>query len=198
MRDKYGTGEDPDCWPGTSVLKNKLQLHDEAELAVAEADFAAAAVQNITIGPPPFDVTYLKRLHRQLFGDVYAWAGHFRKVDITKGDTRFCTASRIEPEATKVLDLLPRFDSSTQDPHQFLTHVAYCYGELNMVHPFREGNGRTQRLFFEHWLLTLGYGTQWDRVQRDEWIAACVAAVGCDYAALTTIFERCISPVESP
>src|SRR3546814_13427172 len=71
MRDKYGVSDDPHCWPGTSVLRNTLGIRDEATLADAEAEFAAVALQHIEIEAPPFDLDYLCRLHRQLFGDVY-------------------------------------------------------------------------------------------------------------------------------
>src|SRR3546814_4749879 len=95
MRDKYGVSDDPHCWPGTSVLRNTLGIRDEATLADAEAEFAAVALQHIEIEAPPFDLDYLCRLHRQLFGDVYEWAGNLRSVDVSKGTTRFCTSGRI-------------------------------------------------------------------------------------------------------
>ena len=61
-----------------------------------------------------------------------------------------------------------------------------------MIHPFREGNGRTQRLLFEHWLLLSGYTVSWLGVDKDEWVAACIAAVSCNYVPLERIFDRCI------
>lgn len=115
---------------------------------------------------------------------------------MSKGTTRFCTADRIEPELTKVLRILDGTDTATGAHASFIARLAECYGELNMVHPFREGNGRTQRLFFEHWLLTRQFGADWRGTARDEWIATCVAAVGCDYAPLELIFERCILRIE--
>ncbi len=60
---------------------------------------------------------------------------------------------------------------------------------MNLIHPFREGNGRALRLFFEHMLLLDGKAVDWSQMERDEWIPACIAAVGCDYSGLKTIFD---------
>lgn len=196
MRDKYAVGHDPDCWPGTTVLRNRLDIREQALLDEAEADFATLAAQVIPITAPPFDVAYLRSLHRQLFGDVYDWAGQFRRVDVSKGNTRFCTADRIEPELAKALRMLADADMVATDHTHFIEKLSECYGEVNMVHPFREGNGRAQRLFFEHWLLARQLGVDWRSTTRNEWIAACIAAVACDYAPLERIFERCILRIE--
>lgn len=192
MRDKYGVANDPYCWPGTSVLRNKLGIHDEATLADAEAEFAAVALEQIEIEPLPFGLDYLCRLHGQLFGDVYAWAGEVRTIDLSKGTTRFCTARRIVPEADKVLQALGQLDLRQAPRSAAIGYIAECFGELNLVHPFREGNGRTTRLFFEHFLVRHGYGVDWSKIQRDDWISACIAAVECNYAPLENIFEGCI------
>ena len=103
MSDKYGVGNDPDCYPGTAVLKNKLGIKDARLLEEAEAEFAATAAETIEIEAPPFNLDYLCSLHRQLFDEVYEWAGDIRLVDISKGQTRFCIASRVVPEAEQVV-----------------------------------------------------------------------------------------------
>jgi len=192
MRDKYGVSNDPYCWPGTSVLRNKLDIHDEATLADAEAEFAAVALEHIDIEAPPFDLEYLCRLHRQLFGDVYEWAGEVRTIDLSKGTTRFCTSHRIVPEADKVMQALGDMAPWHASRDVTIGHIAECFGELNLIHPFREGNGRTARLFFEHFLALHGYTVNWGKVERDNWIAACIAAVECDYTPLEEVLDRCI------
>lgn len=197
MGDKYGVQNDPYCWPGTTVLRNRLGIRDEATLADAEAEFAAVALERITIEAPSFDLDYLRQLHRQLFGDVYDWAGELRHVDIAKGSTRFCTASRIAPEADKVMQALDgALDAETWP--KTLGHVAECFGELNLIHPFREGNGRALRLFFEHLFVVNGMAVDWGRIDRDEWLSACIAAVACDYSQLASLFARCVITVTMP
>lgn len=80
MRDKYGTGTDPYCYPGTSVLRNLLNLTDEEALSNAERDLSAAALEEIEFELPPYDLPYWSRIHRQLFGGVYEWAGEIEPL----------------------------------------------------------------------------------------------------------------------
>lgn len=196
MRDKYGVSGDSGCYPGTAVLMNKLDLRDPDVLAEAEAEFAASAVEHIEIDAPPFDFDYLCRLHGELFNELYNWAGQPRSVDVSKGQTRFCTASRIIPEANRLLDRLAERDNFFDlDRPCLVRQVAELYGDLNVVHPFREGNGRAMRLFFEHLILVCGYGVRWEPISKQEWLEACIAAVGCDYAPLAAVFDRCIGPL---
>ncbi|MCE4372211.1 Fic/DOC family protein [Xanthomonas hortorum] len=196
MKGKYAASADPACYPGTDVLINKLNIVDPEALKVAEAAFAATAVESIELGAPPFDLAYLRDLHRQLFDEVYDWAGRLRTVDIAKGTTRFCMAARIEPEAKQLLNQLNSTDLAVLSHSAQMRLIAELYGELNMIHPFREGNGRTQRLFFEHWLLLNGLTVSWKRVDAEPWIAACIAAVSCNYRPLTQLFDTCISEIE--
>lgn len=73
-----------------------------------------------------------------------------------------------------------------------MTTVARYYGDLNVIHPFREGNGRVQRLFFEHLIINVGYQVDWWHADQGEWVQANVDAVSCDYTALMNVFEKCI------
>src|SRR5690606_26758862 len=102
MVDKYGVGQDPYCYPGTSVLRNRLGLTSDEALNEAERTLSAIAASEIEFIPPPYDLASLKRIHHQLFQDVYDWAGELRTVDISKGGTHFCNVTRIEPEAEKI------------------------------------------------------------------------------------------------
>ena len=197
MRDKYGVLNEAGCYPGTDVLINKLDIRDPRLLQEAEAAFAAASAESIELGDPPFDLAYWCDLHKTLFGDVYDWAGQIRTVDISKGDTRFCTASRIAVEAGRLLRTLNDTAPSSLARRAQLAFIAEMYGELNMVHPFREGNVRSQRLLFEHWLFHHGMAVSWARVEPQHWLDGCVAAVACDYAILESIFENCTSPLPS-
>ena len=71
MVDKYGVGQDPYCPPGSTVLRNRLNLTDAATLAQAERDLSEVAAQTIDFTPPPYNLSYLQILHRQLFTDLY-------------------------------------------------------------------------------------------------------------------------------
>ena len=104
MRDKYGVSHDSYCYPASEVLKNKLNIQDYDNLAEAELAFTATRYSEYSstiTSIQDFNLQHLMALHRQLFQDVYHWAGEVRTVDISKGSTRFCTCSRIEAEANK-------------------------------------------------------------------------------------------------
>lgn len=102
MRDKYGVTQDRYCYPDSDVFINLLDIHAADLLAEAEAEFTAERYRTYEapkLALADFTLQHLKQLHRHLFQDIYAWAGEPRDVDISKGDTRFCTWARIEPEA---------------------------------------------------------------------------------------------------
>ena len=107
--------------------------------------------------------------------------------------TRFCTTTRIVPEATKLFQQLNQLDYFTNLTRSALIdRLSWLYGELNIVHPFREGNGRAQRILFEHIIVNCGFEISWNTVEQKEWIEANIASVGCNYDPLTAIFERCV------
>lgn len=191
--DKYGAGQDAYCYPGTSVLRNKLGIEDDEQLSRAERDLSEIGASQIDFDLPPYDLAYLKRIHLILFQDIYDWAGEIRRVDISKAATRFCNVNRVEAEALKIFTNLQHadwYEGCSRD--KLITLVAECFGDLNMIHPFREGNGRAQRILFEHLIVNAGFEINWWNVNEQEWISANIDAVVCDYSSLQRIFERCI------
>ena len=164
--DKYGElGDSLYCYSGTSILKNKLNIRDEHILEQAELELSGLSSSLIDYAEPPYNLQYLQAIHTQLFGDLYEWSGQLRQIDISKGDTRFCTFSRIEIETNKLLNSLQQ-QNYFQDLESkyFIPKLADLYCELNVIHPFREGNGRTQRIFFEHLIAYCGYGIDWSKI----------------------------------
>jgi cell filamentation protein len=99
MMDKYGVGQDPYCYSDSDVLRNLLNIQDEAQLQKAERELSEIAVSHFRLLPPPYDLRLLQHIHKTLFAGVYEWAGLLRTVNIRKGNTLFCTADRIAPEA---------------------------------------------------------------------------------------------------
>ena len=157
MIDKYGVGRDSYCYSGTHTLKNLLGIKEEALLESAEREITEIEAQRLTMSPPPYDYSYLKSIHKSLFSDIYEWAGKQRTVDISKNETRFCAVARIEPEADKLFDQLKKnshFENLSKD--QLVVAAAQFYSDLNALHPFRDGNGRTQRILFEHIIFNWG------------------------------------------
>ena len=164
--------------------------------AEAEAEFTAvryqtyqSSIQAIT----DLSLQHLQFLHFHLFQDVYPWAGQIRDVDLAKGSTRFCVNNRISAEAVKWFRRLPAL-VKLQSQEEFIYQVADLFCELNLIHPFRDGNGRTQRFFFEELLFVLGYELTWPELSTDQWVAANVAGVQLDLMPLNAIFTQAIKP----
>lgn len=191
--DKYGTGQDPYCLDNSNVLINKLGITDEEELEEAEQQLTELAALDIDFSHPPYNLNYLLKLHRKLFGDIYGWAGDIRSIDLAKGDTRFCNCSRIMVESDKQFQVLADANYFEDDSREMLVaHAAQLYVELNMTHPFREGNGRAQRILFEHIIINCGYEFSLNALSEEEWLQANIAGVNCDYGPMTRIFDRCV------
>lgn len=193
MPDKYGVGDDPYCYPGTDVLKNRLNLTDASELNEVEAEIAAVRAQTLEPQFERFDAARFRQIHRQLFRDIYDWAGEYRTIDISKGQTRFCTSARIEQELDRLFHKLEQSEwlcgLSLDD---LIPHIADFYCEINIVHPFREGNGRAQRLLFEELIVNAGFDIDWGQIDADEWVRVNQAGFLGDLEPLIETFSRAL------
>lgn len=193
MFDKYGSGQDKYCYHGSDVLKNRLNIKNFDLLVLAEKDITDISANLIEFSLPPYDLNYLCSIHRQLFSDIYDWAGELRDIDISKMDTRFCTVNRILPESDKIFSSLAKqnYLEGLERP-ALVKWAAEYYGEINMLHPFRDGNGRAQRILIEHIVVNAGFEIDWTDIQTDEWLAANIDSVVCDYRKLAKVFDHCI------
>ena len=197
MQDKYGAAQDKYCYPGTQVLINLLHIRDAEQLAAAEAAFSAERYRTypspeLTIND--FTFHHLRELHHYLFQDVYLWAGDIRDVDISKGTTRFCHCDRIVPEADKLFGQIPSLATLSYSS-TLIEAIADLYCEINLLHPFREGNGRAQRFFFEEMLFCLGYDVHWPHITKAQWVDANIAGVQLDLEPLIEIFDQSVTPL---
>ncbi len=188
--DKYDACNDYYCYPNTVVLKNNLGITNEKILEDAEREITSISIHDIKYSSPPYNLKYLQNIHKTLFSELYDWAGEIRNVDISKGGTRFCTATRIVPEIAKLFKNLESESYLTHSGDNFAMKLAEYYAEFNMIHPFREGNGRVQRLFFEHLASYNNYGLDWSFITQDEWIKANIDGYYVQYQSLAEIFEK--------
>ncbi|MFI8372600.1 Fic/DOC family protein [Pseudomonas helleri] len=193
MSDKYGVGQDSYCYPGWTVLCNKLDIRDDSTLNDVEQMLSAVAAATLEFSPPPYNLASLQKIHRTLFFDLYDCAGELRTVGISKQDTRFCQPDYMEKEAGKIFKGMASanwFEGMSRS--DLIVAVADAYSDLNVVHPFREGNGRTQRILFEHLVMNAGFEISWWGVENDEWLYANIAAYNCVLEPLQQVFDRCI------
>jgi cell filamentation protein len=197
MSDKYGAGSDTQyCYPNSDVLINKLGLTEESTLGEAEVELTQARIEQFD---PDFDdisLAALRGIHRYLFQDIYHWAGELREVDISKGATRFANITRVELEANKLfLQLAKENYLVGLSREKFVARLAHYYCELNVIHPFRDGNGRAQRLLFEVISINAGYLLRWEPIGRLEWLNANIAAYNCQLKPLMTVLDRTLTPM---
>ncbi len=178
------------CYPDSNVLKNKLNITKAEDLAVAEREITsiklAYAKQNIIDGN--FDFSHLKKIHKFLFEDIYEWAGEYRHVNIAKGN-QFCLWQNLESYANTIFETLKN-ENYLKNSDNVPERLAYYLSEINVLHPFREGNGRTQRLFIEYLALNAGYKVDFSTVTPEEMIVASAEAFACEYEKINDMFER--------
>ena len=185
---------DPYLWQNDDVLKNRLEIHDAAQLRKAELAFSAARLATLELGPATIGLPFLCHIHRTLFQDVYAWAGDLRTVDIWRDDTPFCHFEYIEKEGNGLMDALEEEEGLRNlEQDDFVARIAHYYCEINMLHPFREGNGRAQRIFFEQLALHAGYFLEWQNIEAQQWREANQAGANGDLAPLEAVFASVVS-----
>ena len=192
--DVYSVASSIYCYPDSSVLKNKLDIRDPVLLRKVEADLSTARQAEIFRTPVVgrFTATHLCNIHRKLLGDVYSFAGHFRREDIAKGPTRFVTYSQIKEKLQRLLGQLQQEKWLENVPFEaFAARSAYYMAELNYIHPFREGNGRAIREFMRLLFLHNGYVVQWDAVDVEALLNAMIDSV-YDTAHLEQILKQCL------
>ena len=167
---------DPYVYPETNVLKNLRDIRDRELLARFEMDMATCRIEELAVNPMAggFDPAHLRGIHHYIFQDVYEWAGKFRTVNISRSDQYyFAFCDRIEPA---LFDTLGRLSKERHlaglAPSAFSSRAGFFLGEINAVHPFRDGNGRTQREFIRQLAERNGFPLNWRGVTREQMGAA--------------------------
>ena len=167
---------DPYVYPETNVLKNLRGLQDAEQLALFETNHVTRRILELSREPIAgrLDSAHLQAIHHYIFQDVFEWAGKFRTVNICRSDQYyFAFWDRIE---AALFDTLGRLTKERHlaglAPAAFCSRAGYFLGEINAVHPFRDGNGRTQREFIRQLAVRNGYPLNWRGVTREQMGAA--------------------------
>lgn len=182
------------CYEGTTCLVNKLGIRDEKRLSEVEAQitFAKAVMLEETPIDDDFGFEHFKKIHEFLLCDLYEWAGQVRTVDISKKRTKFLDAASIESIGTKCFAKVKDgyFENLSFD--EFVKRIAEFYNDVNYIHPFREGNGRTQRIYFTQLIRHYGYDINFADVDTDELMIATIQASSGVMDFLVEFFENSI------
>lgn len=188
----YDAVADPYCYPDTTVLINKLALRDQAKLDAFEAEITT---QRAAEPLPDGRLTYAhyRAIHRHLFQDVYAWAGKVRTVRISKDGSMFCYPEHIDGEMRKLFGKL-RGSNYFQAlaPEAFAERAAHFLSELNAIHPFREGNGRTQLALLTLLAERAGHPLRLDDLDPSTMLAAMVSSFSGKETKLRKLLETLV------
>lgn len=186
----YDVFDDPYCYKGTTVLKNKLGLRDQAQLTDYELEMTALRARE----PFPdggFDPSHYCAVHHHLFQDVYVWAGRYRTVRTAKGGNVFCYPEHIDRQMTLLFARLradPFLGGATRAA--FVAAASGFLSELNVIHCFREGNGRAQLSFMHLLAERAGHPVRLDRVRPTEFLNAMIASFAGDLTLLQKEIAR--------
>ncbi len=163
---------DPYVYPGTSVLRNKLDIRSEQVLDRVERRLVAQrSREGIPAGD--FDLAHLQAIHRHLFQDIYEWAGQVRTVEMSKEGSRFQFRQYIQTGMDYVhRQIVAERYLTGLSRKTFAAKAAKVIGSVNYCHPFREGNGRTQLQYLKQLAERAGHGLDLTRIQGGEWIHA--------------------------
>ncbi len=185
MSPTYTAEQDPLCYPGTDVLINKADLRDPDELTAFELEMTMTrAEEPLPVGI--LDFQHYRALHHHLFQDVYDWAGQLREIRIGKGNAWFCYPEYIAREMTRIFDELAAAGHlANLDRPEF----AHFISEINAVHPFREGNGRTQFAFLILLAENAGHGVDLDGLDPDAFLGAMIRSFQGHEEPLAQVIE---------
>lgn len=184
-----------DCYPNTTVLVNKLGIQDQSELNSVERQFVllkSSQAEQETIFKN-IDFNFYKELHKQLFGDLYEWAGTVRSMNISKKGTVFCNFEDIERIGTlKFQRLAEQNYLKGLTKSRFIDELTEFYHDMNMLHPFREGNGRTLRLFITLLVRNARYTLNFSDCDSDLLMIATIKAAQGDLSLLKEVFSELV------
>lgn len=187
-----------DCYENTACLINKLDIRDEKVLSSIEAKISLAKIAMLSEHPinGNFDFDHYKAIHKFIFEDLYNWAGQKRTVNISKKGTDFVNAQDIDEMSDKIFSRLKNLNYfQNQDFETFVENIVDFYCTTNMLHPFREGNGRTQRVFLQQLIRKNGYEINFSDFDSDLLMIATIQAANGIRDNLIDLFRENINQI---
>ena len=182
------------CYPDSNVLINKLNIKNNKKLEKAEKMIVLAKLydlrQNKIKGD--FDKAHFINIHKYLFEDLYPFAGKFRTENIAKDSFSFAEWEFIDTELDRLLLKLKEENFLNDlNKEDMAKKLAYYMSELNVLHPFREGNGRTIREFIRELAYKNGYILDYSKTESEEMLDAMMKSV-IDETDLAKIIYKCL------
>ena len=183
------------CYPGTNVLINHFNIRDIDVLEIVERDITSMAIALLTNSPVKgnFTLKHLQDIHYAIFHELYPFAGQIREVAIAKSNL-FCLPQFIRPMADEIFQKLHR-DNCLRglDKETFIDKLAFYSAEINALHPFREGNGRSLKLFLQELAKQAGY--QLEYLDKDKQLEADIESMSGRYDLLKQLYSMGVTPI---
>lgn len=186
------------CYENSSVLINKFDIREQKLLDKIEQSITSALIAKafIEISFTNVDFNFYKNLHKYIFSDIYDWAGEIRTVNMSKKGTDFCNFKEIEENGVRIFNRLRNTNYlKVLQNETFIDEFTDIFCELNYLHPFREGNGRVQRLFLTMLLKNLNKKLDFSRIDKDLFMIATIKSVSGDVFMLKDIFLNNIEQI---
>lgn len=180
-------------YKGTNILVNKLDINDKRKLERYEKKMVAfklATIHEVEF-PNVFDEKRLKFIHNYLFCDVYDFAGMYRLENIIKENFVFSQYEYIEDNMKKIVNQINIDELKKLPFNEFIKKISYLMTELNVIHPFREGNGRAIREFIRELLKECGYDIDFSEIDYDDILKASKEAILDDSFQIKLLKKSC-------
>lgn len=191
--------DDPYLQADGQTLRNLCDIfHDPGALEGAEKLLVALRAAELAEHGLPtgrgFDLVLA--VHHHLFQDVYDWAGKPRVTGLFKEQSGFLSPDRIEQEGRKLFErLAERDDLRGLSRSSFAEHLAEPFNTLNEIHPFREGNGRTQRIVWEAFARQAGHVLDFEGISQERMAVVSIAGMNGDHTAAIRMFDELLDPI---
>lgn len=185
------------CYPDSDVLINKLNIRNFDILYEAEKKLTMLRISDLLDEPIKgmFDLMHLQSIHKYIFQDIYDWAGKIRTVDIAK-ENMFCKVQFITVQAEDIFAKLKKDNYlRSLESGKFIKKMAYYFSEINALHSFREGNGRSQREFIRELALSNGYRIDFRKISSEQMLEASKDSFLCDYGKMYELFSKCLNKI---
>jgi len=175
------------------VLKNKLGIKDQKKLSDAEtvllADTYDYLFDLLEKGKIVFNLALLFDIHKFFLGTLYSWAGKIRTIDISKDEMLFAPVKHINKSIRIFEKITAKNIITLEDDKKVIARkLAVIHNEFNAIHPFREGNGRTIRLFLDLFVGSVGYSPiDWSKKLKKEYIKACIEGLVSQHEGMEKI-----------
>lgn len=197
MNDFYEARNSIYCYPNSNVLKNKLNIMDATKLQKIETQLVLIKLYELRQKgiTGDFSPRHLIGIHFFIFGDLYPFAGVLRTENIAKDHFRFAEWEFIEEELNRLSRLLQSENYlAGLSKENLAKRLAYYLSELNVLHPFREGNGRTIREFIRQLALKNGYRFNLTKISAQDMLEASIKSI-IDDSDLAKLIFTCLDEI---